>query len=137
MKQQKWIVAGNFLAGACAAAGMIRPVVVVKADDTKPTAKTEPWKPEDVIFQEFVGQLQISPDGKWLVWVKSTADKEKDARVSNLYLSSLTENKEIELTRGSDRYKKPRGSPAGRRIAFVSWRAPPPATTDTAPKQIW
>jgi dipeptidyl aminopeptidase/acylaminoacyl peptidase len=137
MKQQKWIVAGNFLASACAAAGMIRPVVVVKADDTKPTAKTEPWKPEDVIFQEFVGQLRISPDGKWLVWVKSTADKEKDARVSNLYLSSLTENKEIELTRGSDRYTNPRWSPDGERIAFVTSRARPQAKPDTAPTQIW
>jgi dipeptidyl aminopeptidase/acylaminoacyl peptidase len=136
MKQHKWIVAGIFLAGACAVP-FLRPAAVVKADDAKPAAKTEPWKAEDEIFQEYAVQMKISPDAKWLVWVKSTADKEKDARVSNLVLSSLTENKEIELTRGSDRYGDPRWSPDGERIAFVSSRARPNAKPDTSPMQIW
>jgi dipeptidyl aminopeptidase/acylaminoacyl peptidase len=137
MKQRKWIVAGIFLAGVCAAAAHMRFAEVVKADDAKPAAKMEPWKAEDVIFQEFVTQMRISPDSKWLVWVKSTGDKEKDARVSNLYLSSLTEDKEIALTRGSDRYGNPRWSPDGERIAFVSSRARPQPKPDTAPMQIW
>jgi dipeptidyl aminopeptidase/acylaminoacyl peptidase len=137
MKQRKWIVVGIFLTGVCAAALFSPPTWVVNADDTKPAAKTEPWKPEDVIYQEFVSQMRISPDGKWLVWIKSTSDKEKDARVSNLYLSSLTDNKEIELTRGSDRYSNPRWSPDGEHIAFVSSRARAKAKPDTAPMQIW
>ncbi len=137
MKQRKWIVAGIFLAGIFTTTAHMRFVEVVKADDAKPAAKTEPWKAEDVIFQEFVTQMRISPDGKWLVWVKSTGDKEKDARVSNLYLSSLTEDKEIALTRGSDRYGNPRWSPDGERIAFVSSRARPQPKPDTAPMQIW
>ncbi|MGB2672840.1 MAG: hypothetical protein WAO11_19185, partial [Candidatus Acidiferrum sp.] len=119
MKQPKWIVAVIFLAGACAAGAFIRPSVAVVADEAKASAKTEPWKAEDEIFQEYAGQLRISPDGKWLVWVKSTGDKEKDARVSNLYLSSLTGSEEIQLTRGSDRYSGPRWSPDGECIAFM------------------
>ncbi len=137
MKQRKRIVAGIFLTGVCAAALFSPPAWVVNADDTKPAAKTEPWKPEDVIYQEFVSQMRISPDGKWLVWTKSTGDKEKDARVSNLHLSSLTDNKEIELTRGSDRYSNPQWSPDGEHIAFVSSRARAKAKPDTAPMQIW
>ncbi len=137
MKQRKWIVAGIFLAGMCAGAAHMCSLKIVRADDAKPAAKTEPWKAEDVIFQEFVTQMRISPDGKWLVWVKSTGDKEKDARVSNLYLSSLTEDKEIALTRGSDRYGNPRWSPDGEKIAFVSSRARPNAKPDTSPMQIW
>ncbi|MGB8662238.1 MAG: prolyl oligopeptidase family serine peptidase, partial [Candidatus Acidiferrum sp.] len=137
MKQPKWIVAVIFLAGACAAGAFIRPSVAVVADEAKASAKTEPWKAEDEIFQEYAGQLRISPDGKWLVWVKSTGDKEKDARVSNLYLSSLTGSEEIQLTRGSDRYSGPRWSPDGERIAFMSSRARPGAKPDTAPMQIW
>ena len=82
-------------------------------------------------------QLRISPDAKWLVWVKSTANKEKDARVSNLVLSSLAETKEIELTRGTDNNFGPRWSPDGERIAFISSRARPQAKPDTAPIQIW
>ncbi len=136
MKLHNWSVAGIILAGVCAAA-FLRPAAIVKADDAKPAAKKEPWKAEDEIFQEYAAQMRISPDAKWLVWIKSTADKEKDARVSNLVLSSLTENKEIELTRGSDRYGDPRWSPDGEFIAFVSSRARPNAKPDTAPMQIW
>jgi len=137
MKRQKWIVAGILLAGICTAAVFMRPPAMVRADDATTAAKTEPWKAEDEVFQEYAGQMRISPDAKWLVWVKSTGDKEKDARVSNLYLSSLTGSEEIELTRGSDRYSNPRWSPDGERIAFVSSRARPQAKPDTAPMQIW
>ena len=75
---------------------------IVHADDAKPPAKTEPWKAEDIIYAESLNpQTRISPDAKWLVWVKSSGDKEKDARFSNLMLSSLSENKDIQPTRGS------------------------------------
>jgi dipeptidyl aminopeptidase/acylaminoacyl peptidase len=137
MKRREKIVAGIFFTAVCAIVAFLRPTGVVQAEDAKPVAKTEPWKAEDEIFQEYAAQMRISPDGKWLVWVKSTADKEKDSRVSNLFLSSLNEDKEIELTRGSDRYGSPRWSPDGERIAFVSSRARPQAKPDTAPMQIW
>ena len=137
MKQRKWLVVGICAASVWALRLVAPPVLVAGADETRPAVQHEPWKPEDVIFQEFVSQMRISPDGKWLVWVKSTADKEKDARVSNLYLSSLTESKEIQLTRGRDRYSQPHWSPDGERIAFVSSRARPQAKPDTSPMQIW
>ena len=101
-------------------------------------AKKEPWKPEDVIYAESAApQTRISPDARWLVWVKSTGDKDKDLRVSNLILSSLTENKEIQLTRGSDNNGQPQWSPDGQLIVFTSNRARFGAKPDTAPVQIW
>ena len=110
----------------------------VHADDAKPPAKTEPWKAEDIVYAESVNpQTRISPDARWLVWVKSSGDKEKDARVSNLMLSSLTENKEIQLTRGSDNNGQPQWSPDSQLVAFTSNRARYGAKPDTAPVQIW
>jgi dipeptidyl aminopeptidase/acylaminoacyl peptidase len=101
-------------------------------------AKKDPWKPEDVIYAESAApQTRISPDARWLVWVKSTGDKDKDLRVSNLMLSSLTENKEIQLTRGSDNNGQPQWSPDGQLIVFTSNRARFGAKPDTAPVQIW
>ncbi len=107
------------------------------ADDTKPPAKIEPWKPEDIIYAEAASGFRISPDAKWLVWVKNVGDKEKDAVISNLYLSSLTEDREVQLTRGADHNTSPRWSPDSEWIAFLSSRPRPQAKPDSAPVQIW
>ena len=113
--------------------------IALAGDDNKPAAlaKKTPWKPEDFVYTEGAGQFRISPDGKWTVWVKSVTDKEKDGRISNLYLSSLTEKKEIQLTRGTDNVSGPRWSPSGETIAFLSSRALPKPKPDAAPMQLW
>ncbi len=95
------------------------------------------WKPEDVVFTEGADSFRISPDGKWAVWVKSAGSKEKDTRVSNLMLSSLTDNKEIQLTRGEETTSEPRWSPGGELVAFLSTRALPQAKPDAAHTQLW
>jgi dipeptidyl aminopeptidase/acylaminoacyl peptidase len=107
---------------------------------TSPVKKSA-WKPEDFVFTEQASQFRVSPDGKWAVWVKSTADKDKDERVTNLILSSLTAKKEIPLTRGTDDVMQPRWSPSGETIAFIGTRAIPKTgaqpKADVAPMQIW
>ncbi len=129
--------AALFVAGLIASAAVARFPHVARADEAKPAAKKEPWKPEDFIYSESAGPYRISPDAKWLVWVKSAGDKDKDARISNLFLSSLSESREIELTRGSDTSGQPCWSPDSEKIAFLSNRARPKAKPDTAPMQIW
>jgi dipeptidyl aminopeptidase/acylaminoacyl peptidase len=106
-------------------------------DDAKAPAKKEPWTPEDIIYTQTVPQFRISPDGKWLAWTKSEADKEKDGRVSNLFLSSLTENREIQLTRGTDNNSGFAWSPDSEWIAFISSKARLQAKPETAKEQIW
>jgi dipeptidyl aminopeptidase/acylaminoacyl peptidase len=129
--------ASLILIGVAAAFGFAKCLHRVQADESKPAAQRELWKPEDFIFTESAGQSRISPDAEWLVWVKSAGDKDKDARFSNLYLSSLTESRDIALTRGTDQSLQPRWSPDGEKIAFLTTRARPKAKPDTAPIQIW
>ena len=101
------------------------------------TAKKNRWTAEDVVFQEDAGQFCISPDGRFALWIKGAADKEKDLRVSNLYLSNLNDGKEVQLTRGTDEVSHPRWSPSGETIAYLSTHALPKPKPDLAPTQLW
>ena len=130
-------VAGFVVVAFAACADFWNLAPAVQADEKTAASKKELWKPEDFIYAETAGQFRISPDAKWVVWVKTTGDKEKDLRVNNLVLSSLTESREISLTRGSDTNTQPSWSPDGEKIAFLSTRARPKAKPDVAPMQIW
>ncbi|MBI3210363.1 MAG: prolyl oligopeptidase family serine peptidase [Candidatus Solibacter usitatus] len=80
------------------------------------------WSVDDLLLAESASQMEISKDGKLLVYVKSKMDREKGESISNLALRNLTEDYEVALTQGKDNHSSPRFSPNGRRIAFLSSR---------------
>jgi dipeptidyl aminopeptidase/acylaminoacyl peptidase len=139
MKLKRWNSATVAVSFAILCAFALGAAALARANDEKRGADAagKRWQPEDLVMAETASQFRVSPDGKWAVWVKATADKEKDGRVSNLVLSSLTEKKEIPLTRGTDTVTQPRWSPDGELIGFLSTRAVPKAKPDRAPMQLW
>jgi dipeptidyl aminopeptidase/acylaminoacyl peptidase len=97
-----------------------------------------PWTADDLINQESVGNFAISPDGAWAVWTKSTTDKDKDGRISRLFLSSLKEEAEpFQLTRGDSSDFAPRWSPSGKLIGFLSARKVPGDKSEAEGAQVW
>jgi dipeptidyl aminopeptidase/acylaminoacyl peptidase len=140
--QAAFIVSGILILALCRAS-WAQPA----ASDEKPVAtKDTRWNVDDMTSPERAEQFRISPDSKWVVWVKLVPDSDKDEMVSNLYLSSLTEKKEIQLTRGPNKDSSPRWSPEGRLLAFISDRPLPkpkekdaegPPTSDLSKTQLW
>ena len=110
---------------------------LVSADESEPAAKTSPWKSEDVVYEETINDFSLSPDARSVVWIKGDGDKEKDERISNLFLTSLAEDRTVQLTRGGYNVSLPHWSPDSEWIAFLSSRPRPGAKPDTAATQIW
>jgi dipeptidyl aminopeptidase/acylaminoacyl peptidase len=106
----------------------------------KPAGDEKKWTVEDILLTEQALDFQLSPDGRWAVWVKRQMDKEKGERITNLFLSSLTEKKEIQLTRGPFTHTQPRWSPDGALISFLSTRPLPDTVMkkdDLHKSQLW
>ena len=106
------------------------------SDDPVPPTKTSPWKPEDVVYAETINDFSLSPDGLALVWIKGEGDKEKNERISNLFLTNFAGDHTVQLTRGPYTVSLPQWSPDSEWIAFLSSRPRPGAKPETAPTQI-
>jgi dipeptidyl aminopeptidase/acylaminoacyl peptidase len=96
------------------------------------------WTLDDAILAESIRDIQVSPDGRWVVWVHVVPDKERDEEVGHLVRLDLSSGRETILTRGADACVSPRWSPDGRHLAFLRCRSTArPHAADDAVNQIW
>ena len=119
------------------------PTLPADAPRKKPSlSPAKEWTVDDVVNAESAADFRISPDGRRVVYVKSVADEDRGERVGQLFRASLTEKKELQLTRGGDSCYQPRWSPEGKVLAFLSARPAQKKAKDKGkdeePKaQIW
>ena len=75
-----------------------------------------------------VGNLQLSPDGDWVLYSVSQLDSVRDRSDSDLYITRWDGSKTLRLTYSPEGEGSPRFSPDGRYISYTSSRGVTPST---------
>ena len=74
----------------------------------------------DLFSLEQASDPQVSPDGKWIAYVRRTADVMTDRMRSSIWLVDVASGRQEPLIATPGSHSNPRWSPDGRRIAYVS-----------------
>ena len=79
-------------------------------------------KAEDLYKIKVVSDLRISPSGEHVVYSQQRIDPGTEEKFSNLWVLPTSGGKPKQFTSGDDKDSKPRWSPDGKKIAFLSDR---------------
>ena len=80
--------------------------------------------PQDLTRIRTASDPQIAPDGRRVAFVVTTLSAERDEYLSNIWLVDADGGEPRRFTTGPGRDSRPRWSPDGTRLAFVSSRQP-------------
>ncbi|MBT8400990.1 MAG: S9 family peptidase [Rhodothermia bacterium] len=88
----------------------------VTATDAQPS---RPFAPEDVFQLEWATEPQISPDGRYVVYVRNGMDIMNDRRQRRLWIIATDGTGHRKLTLHEGNESSPRWSPDGTRVVYV------------------
>jgi dipeptidyl aminopeptidase/acylaminoacyl peptidase len=92
-------------------------------------AQKKPFTPEKLLSLKRVADPQVSPDGQTVLFTITTPDTKTNARPTQIWRVPSEGGTARQLTHEGSRNQRPRWSPDGRRIAFLS--------NQTGIQQIW
>lgn len=76
--------------------------------------------PSDIYRLQTISDPRLSPDGKWVVYSLSASDSAKDKQTSDIWMTSLDGNDEVQLTNVDGEGSMANFSPDGKYISFLS-----------------
>jgi dipeptidyl aminopeptidase/acylaminoacyl peptidase len=79
-------------------------------------------RPSDIYRLPAIADAQVSPDGHWVAYTLATIDSAKDKRNTDIWMISWDGSQDIQLTYSTDAEIKPRWSPDGKYLSFLSSR---------------
>ena len=82
------------------------------------------WSPERMMQLAQVGDVQVSPDGKRVVFTvrRAVMEGNKSEYLTHIHIASADGSDSVQLTQGDQSCDQPRWSPDGNTIAFRSAR---------------
>ena len=88
-------------------------------------------RPSDVYRLPSIGDAQVSPDGNWVAYTLTTVDSAKDRRNADIWMISWDGTQSIQVTNSPDGESRPRWSPDGKYLSFLSSRQ------ESKGSQVW
>ena len=81
-----------------------------------------PLKVDDIFSLKTVGDPRVSPDGRWVAYTVRSFDPKEDSANIDLYMLPFAGGAAVQLTSSPKPETRPRFSPDGRYLAFLSGR---------------
>src|SRR6187455_3297184 len=76
----------------------------------------------DALEQQIVGDPQLSPNGKQIVFTIDRADWKSNRRIGHIYRINTDGTNQVQLTFGERGESSPRWAPDGKSVAFTARR---------------
>lgn len=94
-------------------------------------------QPEDIYRMKNTSDIQVSPDGKWVMYVVSSVDTTADSWSDDIWMTSWDGKETIQLTNSKADESTPLFSPDGKYISFLSSRKIGGDEDDDDHSQVW
>ncbi|WP_043960467.1 alpha/beta hydrolase family protein [Alteromonas mediterranea] len=96
------------------------PVFANSQSDEATSEKNTFFQSEDIFNLEYVSEVQVSPNGKYIAYVRRSNDIMSDSSRANVWLASVDGKSHRPLLSSKKSYYSIRWSPDGSRLAYLS-----------------